>query len=133
MLAKYPIGKLFLVAPPSISMPDGLITYLEKHDISYEKNDDLAAVAPHIDVVYSTRLQKEYFDDPREFEAVQGKYILSQDIVDTMRKDSIILHPLPRNEEIPYVVDQNPRARYFPQVRNGLYIRMALLNKVFGR
>jgi aspartate carbamoyltransferase catalytic subunit len=133
MLAKYPIGKICLVAPPSISMPQGLLDYLEKHGIDYNQSDSLAAVAPHADVVYSTRLQKEYFDDPREFEAVQGKYVLSQDIVDTMREKSIILHPLPRNEEIPYVVDHDPRARYFPQVRNGLYMRMALLNKVFGR
>lgn len=133
MLAKYPIGRLSLVAPSSISMPDGLIDYLERHHIQYEKSDDLAAVAPDMDVIYSTRLQKEYFEDPREFEAVQGKYILGQDIVDTMREKAIILHPLPRNEEIPYVVDHDPRARYFPQVRNGLYIRMALLKKVFGR
>jgi aspartate carbamoyltransferase catalytic subunit len=133
MLAKYPIGKLRLVAPPSISMPDGLITYLEKHGIAYEKNDDLAAVAPDTDVIYTTRLQKEYFSNPQEYESVQGKYILSQDIVDSMRREAIILHPLPRNEEIPYVVDHDPRARYFPQVRNGLYVRMALLNRVFGR
>lgn len=133
MLAKYPIGKISLVAPPSVSMPEGLITYLEKHDINYEQSDNLAEVAPDTDVIYTTRLQKEYFDDPREFESVQGKYVLNQDIVDTMHKEAIILHPLPRNEEIPYIVDHDPRARYFPQVRNGLYIRMALLNKVFGR
>jgi aspartate carbamoyltransferase catalytic subunit len=133
MLAKYSIGKIYLVAPESVSMPEGLIQYLKKYNIDHVQCCDLADVAPQVDVIYSTRLQKEYFGDPVEYEAAQGKYILSEDILHSMKQDAIILHPLPRNEEIPYVIDQDPRARYFPQVRNGLYMRMALLKRVFGR
>lgn len=133
LLARYPIGHICLVAPPRVTMPEGLIEYLDRHEVPYSSSDSLAEIAPEVDVVYSTRLQKEYFEDLHEYDEARGKYILEQEIVETMQPESIILHPLPRNEEIPYRVDKDPRARYFEQAGNGLYMRMALLQRVFGR
>ena len=84
-------------------------------------------VLPKVDCIYMTRIQQERFHDPEEFRNAVGKYILTEKNVQQMKIDAIIMHPLPRVNEISPEVDQDPRARYFQQAQNGLYIRMALL------
>lgn len=130
LLAKYPIRILYLVSPKIVAMPVALRDYLRSSGVRFEEHDDLLDVADDVDVVYSTRLQQEYFDEPEAYQEARGKYVLTDDMLDKMQNRSIIMHPLPRNEEIPYKVDHDHRARYFQQVRNGLYMRMALLERV---
>ena len=88
-----------------------------------------------VNVVYMTRVQKERFATPEEFEAVRGTYTLTPELLEHAKPqgEMIIMHPLPRNEEIPVEVDKDPRAKYFEQMRYGLYARMALLLAVLGR
>lgn len=90
--------------------------------------DDLAKVASEVDVLYQTRIQKERFQDrPEDYDKAKGKYIVTTDTLAQMKKDAIVMHPLPRVDEIHPEVDADPRAAYFRQARNGLYVRMALL------
>lgn len=88
---------------------------------------DLHEVASDVDVLYMTRIQKERFKDPKQLEAARGKYIIDKSIMQQLHKDAVVLHPLPRVDEISTEVDDDPRSAYFRQAKNGLYIRMALL------
>jgi len=87
--------------------------------------DDVLSAA---DCVYMTRVQKERFVDPEQYKEAAGKYVLDLDKARAMKPEAIIMHPLPRLDEIPAEVDDDPRAHYFRQAKNGLYIRMALLH-----
>ncbi len=127
MLGKFAIARIYLVSPSKVGMPGELVEYLQRHRIDYAIHDNLLPIAHDVDVVYTTRVQREYFDDLSEYQEAYGKYVLSREVMAELKREAIILHPLPRNDEIPPEVDQDPRARYFEQVRNGLYMRMALL------
>ena len=95
--------------------------------------EDLHAVAREVDVIYQTRIQRERFGDRlHEYEQARGKYIIDQTVLDCMRKEAIVMHPLPRVDEIDTVVDGDPRAAYFRQAHNGLYVRMALLRMLLA-
>jgi len=87
-------------------------------------------VLPEVDVVYMTRIQKERFSDPATYEAVKGIYRMDRSSMARMRKYSILLHPLPRVDEISPDVDDDPKSAYFRQARNGLHVRMALLDRL---
>jgi len=130
LLSHFDIGGIHLVAPQGTRMPPHYVQELTERGIQVKEYEDLREIASEVDVVYSTRVQKEYFDDVDEYQAAKGKYILSEEILASLKPDAIIMHPLPRLEEIPTSVDANPRARYFSQVRNGLYMRMALLEEL---
>lgn len=127
LLTRYSDIEVIFVSPPVCRMEKDIKDYLDKNRISWEENDDLSSVAPNVDCVYMTRIQKERFQDINDYKEAAGKYILSMDKVETMKKNAIIMHPLPRVDEIPDDVDADPRAKYFEQALNGLYIRMALL------
>jgi len=85
-----------------------------------------------VDVVYMTRIQKERFSDPAAYEAVKGIYRIDKKSLDQMRKYAIVMHPLPRVDEIAPEVDDDARAAYFRQARNGLHVRMALLDRLLA-
>ena len=86
------------------------------------------AVAADVDVMYQTRIQKERFQDrPDDYEKAKGKYIVDEEVMRLLPKDGVVMHPLPRVDEIDPRVDSDPRAAYFRQAKNGLYVRMALL------
>jgi aspartate carbamoyltransferase catalytic subunit len=85
------------------------------------------------DIVYMTRIQRERFDDPAEYERLKGSYVLNRDLVKKGKKGIVIMHPLPRVDEITTDVDDLPGAAYFRQAHNGVYLRMALLAMVLGR
>lgn len=127
LLTKYDGVEIIFVSPPVCRMEADIKEYLDKNNVSWREETDLAQVALEADCIYMTRVQKERFHSVEDFEAAASKYILTQDIVESMKKEAIIMHPLPRVDEIPPEVDENPRARYFEQALNGLYIRMALL------
>ncbi len=121
LLSLYDVA-LQAVSPESLSFPP------EYGDIACYST--LEETLPSTDVLYVTRVQKERFDSLEEYEALQGSYTVTNELADTMKESSRILHPLPRVGEISFEVDNNPRAAYFRQMRNGLYIRMALLDIV---
>lgn len=131
LLAKYEDVKLYFVAPQVVRMKDDIKTHLTEHGVSFEEESDLLKVAGDVDVVYQTRIQKERFGDRIEdYEKARGKYIIDQKVMDALSEDAVVMHPLPRVDEIDPAVDTDPRAAYFRQAHNGLYIRMTLLRMV---
>jgi aspartate carbamoyltransferase catalytic subunit len=127
LLTKYSNIKIYYVSPSVCRMDDDLKAYLTRYEIEWIEEDSLDKVLPLVDCVYMTRIQKERFPDPEGYEKAAGKYILDIENVKLMKKNSIIMHPLPRVDEISQEVDKDPRAQYFQQAKNGLFIRMALL------
>lgn len=130
LLAKYKKIKIYFVSPPNVRMRDDIKEYLSRHHVSFEESDNLVEVAKKAEVIYQTRIQKERFSDPEEYEKAKGVYIIDRNIMDVLPKKSIIMHPLPRVNEILTETDSDPRAAYFRQAHNGLFIRMALLSLV---
>jgi aspartate carbamoyltransferase catalytic subunit len=131
LLTKYKDVKIYFVAPEVVRMKDDIKEHLAEHNVSFSEETDLMAVAAGVDVIYQTRIQKERFGDrTADYEKARGKYIVDNELMRVMRKDTILMHPLPRVDEIAPEVDNDPRAAYFRQAQNGLYIRMALLKMV---
>jgi aspartate carbamoyltransferase catalytic subunit len=127
LLTKYENVKVIFVSPPVCKMEGDIKAYLDKYNLPWREETDLDSIVPEVDCVYMTRIQKERFHDPEDYKTAAGKYILTPERVSRMKPEAIIMHPLPRVDEIPKTVDDDPRARYFQQAQNGLYIRMALL------
>jgi len=128
LLSKFKDIKIWFVAPPVVAMRDDLKAHLDEHHVPWVETEDLESVLPEVDVVYMTRIQKERFSDPAAYEAVKGVFRIDKSSLALMRKYSIVMHPLPRVDEIAQEVDDDPRAAYFRQARNGLHVRMALLD-----
>jgi aspartate carbamoyltransferase catalytic subunit len=103
-----------------------------KTKIPVTESSNLEKTIPQVDVLYVTRIQKERFPDPAEYAKLKGIYRIDLDNIKNAKKDLIILHPLPRIDEIAPEVDNTPQARYFQQVWNGIVVRMALLSLVLG-
>jgi aspartate carbamoyltransferase catalytic subunit len=132
LLANYKNIHISFTAPENVQIPTYVKKYLDQKGITYEEEHDLAKVAKTADVLYQTRIQKERFTSLDEYEKARGKYIINRGLLSIMKQDSIILHPLPRAGEIAVDVDQDPRAAYFRQAQNGLFVRMALIDKCFS-
>ena len=130
LLSKFRDIKLWFVAPPQVAMRDDLKAHLNERNVPWVEMPDLDAVLPQVDVVYQTRIQKERFADLESYQAVKGIYRIDRHALDLMQKHAIVMHPLPRVDEIDPAVDEDPRAAYFRQARNGLQVRMALLDSV---
>jgi len=127
LLTKYEGVEIIFVSPSVCRMDRDIKDYLDRYEVPWREEDDLATVIPDADCVYMTRVQKERFHSVDDYHEAAGKYILSPELVEKMKDDAIIMHPLPRVDEIPPAVDTAPQARYFEQAQNGLYVRMALL------
>jgi aspartate carbamoyltransferase catalytic subunit len=128
LLSKFEGIELVFVAPPAVAIGHDIKAHLDERGTTYRETADLDVVLPEVDVVYQTRIQKERFGSAiEEYRRVSGVYIMDARAMDRMRPDAILMHPLPRVGEISPEVDSDPRAAYFRQARNGLYIRMALL------
>jgi aspartate carbamoyltransferase catalytic subunit len=123
--------ELYLISPESLRMRHEVIHTI-KNKISIVEDTNLEKIIPQIDVLYVTRIQKERFPDPAEYAKVKGIYRIDLKTLKNAKKDMIILHPLPRVDEIASEVDSKPQARYFQQVWNGIVVRMALLALVLG-
>lgn len=132
LLTKYENITIYFVSPAVCKMDDDLKNYLTSNNVKWEEEDSLEKILPLVDCVYMTRVQKERFHDLEDYKRAAGKYILDAEKVKLMKEESIIMHPLPRVDEIAREVDEDPRAQYFEQAENGLYIRMALLFLLLG-
>jgi aspartate carbamoyltransferase catalytic subunit len=134
LLAKYRNVRIHLVAPEVVRMRQDIKDYLARHDVWFQEETNLRVIARTVDVVYQTRIQKERFGDRADdYRAAQGVYVIDRDLVESMKPASIVMHPLPRVDEITVEVDSDRRAAYFRQAQNGLYIRMALLAGCLGK
>ncbi|PSR85310.1 Aspartate carbamoyltransferase [Actinidia chinensis var. chinensis] len=128
LLSKYQDVKIYFVSPEVVKMKDDIKDFLTSKGVEWEESDDLMEVASKCDVVYQTRIQRERFGERIDlYEAARGNYIVDRAVLDVMQKHAVVMHPLPRLDEITVDVDGDPRAAYFRQAKNGLYIRMALL------
>ena len=130
LLSKFKDISVTFVAPPQVAMRDDLKAHLDEHRVPWVETQDLESVLPEVDVVYMTRIQKERFADAEAYNAVKGVYRIDRHAMERMRKYAILMHPLPRVDEISPEVDADPRSAYFRQARNGLHIRMALLDRL---
>lgn len=133
LLSKYQDIKIYFVAPTLLKMKEDILEHLRERNIWYVEETDLDKVLPEVDVVYQTRIQKERFGDRiDDYEKCRGVYVIDYHTLELMKQKAIIMHPLPRLDEISMEVDSDPRAAYFRQAQNGLYVRMALLSAVFS-
>ncbi len=123
LLAKFERVKIFFVSPPELQIKLDILQYLDRHGVRYELESDIDRVVGEVDVVYQTRIR------PERMPRVSGslRYAINSSVLQRMRPDAMILHPLPRTVELDKTVDYDPRALYFRQATNGLYVRMALL------
>lgn len=135
LAALYRPERFLFVAPEAVRMRTDIREYLQDRGIPFQDVEDFGAALRAADVVYMTRLQKERFGDRiAEYEACRGRYVLDAVKMAThLRDKAIVMHPLPRNEELPEEVDDDRRAAHFRQVRNGLHVRMALLRMLLRR
>ncbi|KAJ3298328.1 hypothetical protein HK104_010904 [Borealophlyctis nickersoniae] len=132
LLSQYDV-KINYVSPPSLRMPDHIKSEITKLGVQQSEYTSLEDVIATTDVLYVTRIQRERFNDPEEYEAVKNSYIITNKVLLRAKQHMIVMHPLPRVNEIDPEVDFDQRAAYFRQMRYGLYVRMALLALVCGR
>lgn len=125
--------KLNFVSPPSLGMPEEILRQLELQGIEYRVYASLEDILPDTDVLYVTRIQKERFASVEEYQAVKGSYVVTPKTMALAKKHMVVMHPLPRIDEISTEVDTDPRAAYFRQMEYGVSLRMALLATVLGK
>jgi aspartate carbamoyltransferase catalytic subunit len=133
LLGKYKNIKIYFISPVALRAGDDIKEYLTKHKTAYEELESLDTVITKVDVVYQTRIQKERFKSEKEYKKYKGCYRIDAAMVEKMKKKSIIMHPLPRVDELSVEVDSSPKAAYFKQVKYGLLVRMALLKYVLNK
>jgi aspartate carbamoyltransferase catalytic subunit len=134
LLSKFKDTKMYFVAPPLLKMKEDILEHLRERGAWFAEETTLDRVLPEVDVVYQTRVQKERFGDRiADYESCRGIYLINQNSLRLMKPTAIIMHPLPRLEEIAMEVDQDRRAAYFRQARNGLFVRMALLKALLSK
>jgi aspartate carbamoyltransferase catalytic subunit len=132
LLSLYKV-KINYVSPEILRMPKEVMDEVGAKGIAQAEYNSLEQVLPETDVLYVTRVQKERFEDPAEYEKVKGAYVIDPEIMKAARQEMIVMHPLPRVGEISVDFDEDPRAAYFRQMEYGLYVRMALLAMVLGK
>ena len=127
-LSRYEGVKFVLISPEELKLPSYVKNdVLKKKNIPYTQTTDLLEAMPELDILYMTRVQRERFFNEEDYVRLKDSYILTPDKLRTAKKDMIVMHPLPRVNEISVAVDADPRACYFKQVLNGKYMRMALI------
>jgi len=132
-LSRYPGNRLVFIAPPELRVPEYITRdVLRKEGIEYLETERMDKVMGDLDVLYMTRVQKERFFNEEDYVRLKDSYILDAEKMKLAKKDLIVLHPLPRVNEIAVEVDADPRAAYFKQAKYGMYVRMALLASVLG-
>ncbi|MBE6975387.1 MAG: aspartate carbamoyltransferase [Ruminococcaceae bacterium] len=130
-MSRYEGIRFVLISPDELKLPEYVrVNVLEKEGIPYEETASLEDAIPGLDVLYMTRIQRERFDDPAEYERLKDSYVLTAEKMTAAKADMAVLHPLPRVNEISVRVDDDPRAAYFRQTLNGKYMRMALILKL---
>lgn len=132
LLAQYDV-RLSFVSPEILRLPLVIMNEVRDAGLDVRETHSVADVIESADVLYVTRVQKERFSDLSQYDAVKDYYTIAPELMAQAKDNMIVMHPLPRVGEIAYTIDSDPRAAYFQQVRNGMYIRMALLAAVLGR
>ena len=126
-MEKFKNVRFFLISPRELAVPEYMRDFMREHNIPFTEVTGLEAVIPQLDVLYMTRIQRERFVDPLEYERNKGIYVLTRRKLERAKPDMLVMHPLPRVDEITVDVDDDPRAAYFQQARYGMFARMALL------
>jgi aspartate carbamoyltransferase catalytic subunit len=129
LLAKFERVKIYFVSPPELQIKEDILQYLDRHNIAYELESNIEKVIGNVDVVYQTRIRPDRIKD----EQAIRRFAIDSKVLRMMKSDAMILHPLPRTVELDKTVDSDPRAFYFKQAVNGLYVRMALLTMLFDQ
>lgn len=132
LLVNYDVEFSF-VSPDILRMPGDVLDVVRASGHQFKEIEDAHEVIADADVLYVTRVQKERFTDLAEYDRMKDQYVVDEALMAKAKKRMIVMHPLPRVNEISYGVDEDPRAAYFRQMRNGMYIRMALLAAVLGK
>jgi aspartate carbamoyltransferase catalytic subunit len=132
LLCLYNVSFSF-VSPEILRLPLDVMNVIRDKDLPVAETYDVADIISEVNVLYVTRVQKERFADLAQYEEVKDHYVITPELMAQAKKDMIVMHPLPRVGEISYQVDSDPRAAYFRQMENGMYIRMALLAAVLGK
>jgi len=120
------------ISPDELKMPEEIKLYLDNLGLKYYEHSDFTEIISKADIIYMTRVQRERFSDPIEYEKVKNVYVLKNSMLKNTKENMKILHPLPRVNEIDKDVDSNPKAYYFEQARNGVYTRQAILCTLLG-
>lgn len=132
-LSRYENINFVLISPQELTLPDYIKKeVLQKNNIEFTEVQSLEENIDKLDILYMTRVQKERFFNEEDYVRLKDTYILNKDKMELAKEDMIILHPLPRVNEIDYEIDNDPRAYYFKQTENGMYVRMALISKLLG-
>ncbi|MGL5151341.1 MAG: aspartate carbamoyltransferase [Clostridium sp.] len=132
-MTRYKNVKFILISPKELSIPEYIkIQFLDKGNVQYKEVESLEEVIEELDILYMTRIQKERFFNEEEYIRLKDSYILDMEKVDRAKSDMIVMHPLPRVNEIHCEVDNDKRAAYFKQAEYGMYVRMALIAKLLG-
>jgi aspartate carbamoyltransferase catalytic subunit len=131
-LARYDKIKMIFISPKELILPEYIRNILHKHNISFCESENLEESMPEIDALYMTRVQRERFFNEEDYIRLKDTYVLNSDKMANARENMIVLHPLPRVNEIALEIDSDPRAAYFKQAKFGMYVRMALLASILG-
>jgi aspartate carbamoyltransferase len=126
-------AQMTFVSPELLRLPLDVMNEVRDHDQPVRETYDVHEIINDVDVLYVTRVQRERFADQAQYDAVKDYYVITADLMAQAKERMIVMHPLPRVNEISYAVDDDPRAAYFRQMENGMYIRMALLATVLGK
>jgi aspartate carbamoyltransferase catalytic subunit len=131
-LARYAHIKMIFISPEELAVPEYITRMLQKQRVEFIEKRSLEEAMPELDVLYMTRVQRERFFNEEDYIRLKDTYVLNKEKMELGKSDLIILHPLPRVNEIAVEVDSDPRAAYFKQARYGMYVRMALLSSILG-
>ncbi|MDR0502402.1 MAG: aspartate carbamoyltransferase [Treponema sp.] len=131
-LSRYVNIKMIFISPAELTLPDYIKSILQKHKIEYYEKENLDDSIQELDVLYMTRVQRERFFNEEDYIRLKDTYVLNSGRMSQAKEKMIVLHPLPRVNEISVEVDSDPRAAYFTQAKYGMYVRMALLAAILG-
>ena len=123
---------LHYVSPPELQMPKHIKNYIKSKGVEQTEHTHLDEILEKTDILYVTRIQKERFTDQQKYNQLKGYYIITPEVLTRAKQNLVIMHPLPRVDEISIDIDKDPRAAYFRQMENGMYVRMALLSMLLA-
>jgi aspartate carbamoyltransferase catalytic subunit len=132
LLCLYDVRMTF-ISPEVLRLPLDVMNEVKDHNLPVRETYDVSDVMADVDVLYVTRVQRERFADQAQYDEVKDCYVITPELMEKAKEQMVVMHPLPRVNEISYAIDDDPRAAYFRQMENGMYIRMALLAAVLGK
>jgi len=125
-------ASFYFISPDELKMPDEYKLYLNRLGLKYHESRELNGNIKDADIIYMTRVQKERFSDPIEYEKTKNSYVLKEEMLSGTKENLRVMHPLPRVNEIHTDIDSNPKAYYFQQTENGVYVRQAIISLILG-